>query len=217
MANQKNVRWTRPPKVGVIKLILGVIFMVKYDEEFKLKLVNDYLDSDLSYVSLAKKYDIPSPSSIKNWVRAYKSQGVEGLKRKKRKSKKKAVYSVQFKLDVVQFVLETRASFPQAAKHFNLNRSALVASWFNAFQKAGIGGLKPKGRGRSSMPKKPSHDKNNEANHLTPNQELVRENELLRLENAYLKKLKAFRENPNAFHEKFKQKWHSNSKKKDSD
>src|SRR5690625_1450572 len=95
--------WTRPPKVGVIKLILGVIFMVKYDEEFKLKLVNDYLGSDLSYVSLAKKYDIPSPSSIKNWVRAYKSQGVEGLKRKKRKSKKKAVYSVQFKLDVVQF------------------------------------------------------------------------------------------------------------------
>src|SRR5690625_2077832 len=109
LKDKKYPMWTRPPKVGVIKLILGVIFMVKYDEEFKLKLVNDYLDSDLSYVSLAKKYDIPSPSSIKNWVRDYKSQGVEGLKRKKRKSKKKAVYSVQFKLDVVQFVLETRA------------------------------------------------------------------------------------------------------------
>ena len=47
--------------------------------------------------------------------------------------------------------------------------------------------------------------------------ELERENELLRLEIAYLKKLRAFRENPNVFHEKHKQKWHSNSKKKDID
>ena len=206
---------TRPPKVGVINLILGVIFMVKYDEAFKLKLVNDYLDGDLSYVSLAKKYDIPSPSSIKDWVRAYKSQGIEGLKRKK--PKKRGVYSVQFKLDVVQFVLETEASFPKAAKHFNLKHPSLVCSWFNAFKKLGIEGLKPKGRGRSSMPKKPNREKNNEVNHLTPNQELLRENELLRLENAYLKKLKAFRENPDAFHEKFKQKWHSALNKKDSD
>ncbi len=52
---------------------------------------------------------------------------------------------------------------------------------------------------------------------LTREEELEHENELLRLENAYLKKLRAFRENPNAFHEKHKQKWHSNSKKKDSD
>ncbi|UXV33330.1 hypothetical protein [Mammaliicoccus sciuri] len=43
-----------------------------------------------------------------------------------------------------------------------------------------------------------------------------KDNENLRLENAYLKKLNAFRENPSAFLEKHKQQWHSNSKKKDS-
>ena len=52
---------------------------------------------------------------------------------------------------------------------------------------------------------------------LTREAELERENELFRLEIAYLKKLKAFRENPNVFLEKHKQHWHSNSKKKDSD
>jgi transposase len=46
---------------------------------------------------------------------------------------------------------------------------------------------------------------------------LERENELLRLENTYLKKLRAFREKSNVSHEKHKQNWHSNSKKKDSD
>lgn len=52
---------------------------------------------------------------------------------------------------------------------------------------------------------------------LTHEAELERVNELLRLENAYLKKLRAFRENPNVFLERHKQNWHSNAKKKDSD
>lgn len=47
-------------------------------------------------------------------------------------------------------------------------------------------------------------------------QELEREIELLKLENAYLKKLKAFQKNPDAFLEKHKQQWPTNSKKKDS-
>ena len=51
---------------------------------------------------------------------------------------------------------------------------------------------------------------------ISREEQLERENELLRLEIAYLKKLKAFQENPNAFLEKHKQQWHSNSKKKDS-
>ncbi len=47
-------------------------------------------------------------------------------------------------------------------------------------------------------------------------QELEREIELLKLENAYLKKLKAFQKNPDVFLEKHKQQWHTNLKKKDS-
>ncbi|GIN60034.1 hypothetical protein J27TS8_00270 [Robertmurraya siralis] len=48
---------------------------------------------------------------------------------------------------------------------------------------------------------------------LSREKRLERENELLRLENAYLKKLKAFQENPNASLENHKQRWHSSSKK----
>lgn len=52
---------------------------------------------------------------------------------------------------------------------------------------------------------------------MSREKELERENELLRLENAYLKKLKAYEENPNAYLEKYKQRWHSSLKKKDTD
>lgn len=48
-------------------------------------------------------------------------------------------------------------------------------------------------------------------------EQLECENELLRLEVAYLKKLKAFRANPDAFLEKRKQPSPLNSKKKGSD
>ena len=69
------------------------------------------------------------------------------------------------------------------------------------------------------MSKKPNTNKQTKKveKKLTRETELERENELLRLEIAYLKKLKAFRENPNVFLEKHKQNWHSNSKKKDTD
>ena len=47
----------------------------------------------------------------------------------------------------------------------------------------------------------------------TYEQELERENELLRLEVEYLKKLRAFRMNPEVYLEKQKQHYHSNSRK----
>ena len=60
--------------------------MAKYSEEFKIKLVTEYLDGNLGYRSLAKKYNMRSPNIYyMNWVKAYKSQGMEGLKRRKTK------------------------------------------------------------------------------------------------------------------------------------
>lgn len=64
---------------------------------------------------------------------------------------------------------------------------------------------------KKHQPKQKAQDKE-----LSREELLQRENELLRLEVAYLKKLKAFRKNPDAFLEKHKQRWHSNSKKKGS-
>ena len=54
------------------------------------------------------------------------------------------------------------------------------------------------------MSKKPNIQTDKVEKELTREAELERENELLRLENTYLKKLRAFRENPNIFPEKHK-------------
>nr|WP_281414406.1 helix-turn-helix domain-containing protein [Virgibacillus salarius] len=134
----------------------------------------------------------------------------------KRRNKKKE-YAVQFKLDTIQFMLETGASYRETAVPFKLSNSSIVKLWMKKFRRQGKEGLELKRKGHPSMPKKPINQKKQEAKKRTREEALERENELLRLENAYLKKLKAFRENPNAFYEKHRQRWHSNSKKKDSD
>lgn len=67
------------------------------------------------------------------------------------------------------------------------------------------------------MAKNPKKKPSKPARKMSREEQLERENELFRLEVAYLKKLDAFQENPDAYLEKYKQRWHSNSKKKVSD
>ncbi|MEZ2458320.1 helix-turn-helix domain-containing protein [Salinicoccus roseus] len=186
--------------------------MAKYSDTFKLKLVMEYLDGSIGYVRLAKQYGMPSATPIKYWVNAYRSQGMTGITRRT----KKAVYSVQFKLDTIQFILDTGASYPETAAQFKLNNPALIYHWMKTFQAHGAAGLETRSKGLNAMPDKRNDQKRKEEKQMTRQEALERENELLRLENAYLKKLRAFREK-SAPHEKHKQNWHSNSKHPDSD
>ncbi|MFD1707009.1 helix-turn-helix domain-containing protein [Siminovitchia sediminis] len=187
--------------------------MAKYSDEFKLKVVKEYLEGPLGYKLLAKKYGIPSKAPIERWVKSYKVFGLEGI----RTRRSKEVYSVQFKPSVLNFMKETGASYQDTAIEFKMNNPSLIANWNRIFLEEGIEGFvaKPKGRTPMSKNKKPKTLKQEKA--LSREEQLERENELLRLENAYLKKLKAFQENPDAYLEKHKQRWHSNSNKKDLD
>ena len=54
-----------------------------------------------------RKNTICRQTPLYEWVRAYKTQGMEGLKRRKKKEE----YSVQFKLDTIQFMKKTGASY----------------------------------------------------------------------------------------------------------
>ncbi|MCA0174074.1 helix-turn-helix domain-containing protein [Bacillus sp. RAR_GA_16] len=186
--------------------------MAKYSDDFKLKVVMEYLQGSLGYTLLAKKYGMPDKSPIMGWVRAYQAFGKEGLRRKRSRQ----VFPVQFKLNVLHFMKQTGASHRETAIAFKMNNPSLIANWSRTLQKEGIGGLHEKAKGRPSMSKNHKNKSSKSEKELTREEQLERENELLRLENSYLKKLKAFQENPNAYLEKHKQRWYSNSKKKDS-
>lgn len=55
------------------------------------------------------------------------------------------MYPVQFKLDTIQFVLKTGASYLETAVQFNLNNLSLIRRWMKEFKEQGVEGLEPKG------------------------------------------------------------------------
>ena len=117
--------------------------MAKYDLAYKLKTVEAYLAGEGGYLTIAKKYDVPSESNIRKWVRIYLKYGKKGLERKMKNRK----YPVQFKLDVIEYKLRTGDSFNNIALHFDIPEPSLILSWYKVWQCKGKDGLsKPKGR-----------------------------------------------------------------------
>jgi len=162
--------------------------MAKYDFKFKLAVVTAYFAGEGGYKSLANRFSIADKSTVRKWVKVYEAMGESGLKR--RRSHK--TYSVQFKLDVLQYKLRIEESYQDVALKFDIHEPSIIANWMRIWRKEGINGLsKPKGR--PPMSKKKKQKKND--NTLTRERQLEREIELLRAENAYLKKLRASRIN----------------------
>ena len=97
--------------------------MAKYSYEFKLQVVQAYLDGEGGYRYLSKKYGVPSKRDIEKWVFAYKAFGKDGLMR----SRKNESYSFEFKLHVVELYLTTEVLEKVSRM---MNRKALISMFF---------------------------------------------------------------------------------------
>ena len=109
----------------------------------------------------------------------------------------------------------TGASVTETALQFGLTNPPTIASWKKAFLQGGTEALdRPKGRPAMSDKNKNNKRKAYKKDRkLTREEELEQENELLRLEVEYLKKLRAFQMDPDGYLEKHRQRYHTNSKK----
>lgn len=161
--------------------------MTKYDQAFRQKLVKEYLAGGAGFTSLSSRYGI-SRSVLRSWVSRYSHHGQSAL------SKKQGYYSAEFKLSVLTTMWQQELSYRQASAMFDLRGGANVVSiWERSYHEGGLDALKPKPRGRpkkmkpTELPKAPE-TQTTEAHTL---EQLRRENEQLRAEVAYLKKLDA--------------------------
>jgi transposase len=64
-------------------------------------------------------------------------------------------YSVEFKMDVLNYINETGASIEEATLAYNIPASTTVGNWKDLFETHGIDALQPKAKGRQSMKKEP--------------------------------------------------------------
>ena len=156
--------------------------MSKYSNEFKLEVVKYYLDNSVGYQTTADHFGVAYALVLK-WVRKYKENGYAGLMKNQKSS-----YGGDFKLNVVEYMHENHLSLLETAIKFNLAGDYVVAKWERIYYEEGPQALYEERRGRkkdmNSKPRKKKLSKEME-------EDLIAENERLRMENEYLKKLNA--------------------------
>ena len=156
--------------------------MSKYSHEFKLEVVRYCLENHVGFERAAKHFGLTSPSSIQRWVRRYQENGIEGMVRNHKR------YDGNFKVDVVEYMHKNHLSLMETTVRFNLGSDRVIAKWERMYYEEGPQALHEERRGRSrnmnSKPRKKKISKEVE-------EDLIAENQRLRMENAYLKKLNA--------------------------
>jgi transposase-like protein len=155
---------------------------MRYNLDFKIKVIAYYRQRHTRSAT-GDKFAV-NPKFVHKWAKQYQNGGIEAIKPKTSKAK----YSADFKHKVITTLLKQGLSQSETALKFNISSPALISHWHNAYRLYGISGLTPKAKGRIAMSKLYITNKPDDEKTLA---ELERENEYLRAENAYLKKLDA--------------------------
>lgn len=155
--------------------------MGKYSSEFKLKVVNYYLKGN-GYKSTAQYFEIPAFDTVRKWVKKYEEHGIKGLLKNQKTS-----YSGEFKQNVIVYMHTKHLSYQETAIHFNIAGAEVINKWERIYYEEGPQSLYQERRGiKNTMSSKPQKKLSKEVEG-----DLIAENQRLRMENAYLKKLQA--------------------------
>lgn len=166
--------------------------MVKFNLDFRIKIVTEYL-SGCGSATLAKRYGVADRATILNWVHNFEIRGIKGLELRRMDLN----YSSQFKVQVLNWKNQHRASLPATALHFNLSSPSTIWQWQKKYNDMGIAGLKrrkgnPKVNKKKSQNKIPSNNTNEEIKRLK------QENTMLKIQNEFLKKVDALAQKKSA-------------------
>lgn len=158
--------------------------MAKYNPQFKLEVVQQYLDGSVGFTTVANRHGLDT-TMVRRWVEYLRAQGQEGL------DKKLTDYSPQFKLSVLQPLWDNQLSYLEVVTLFNIRNPSILASWERTYDGGGIAALKSRPRGRPKNMADPNRPKPAIDDERRTREELLAELNQLRMENAYLKKLEA--------------------------
>ena len=157
----------------------------KYTKEQKYQVVEDYLSGHYSLLELMKKHQISGRTILMNWVKKYTSHSElndsgKGMSQTMTKGRKT---TVEERIQIVDYCLKHQKNYQLAAETFDVSYQQ-VYQWVKKFEANGEEALHDR-RGRTK-----------EEAELTVEEKLKleikrieRENERLRAENLFLKKL----------------------------
>lgn len=155
--------------------------MSKFTVEEKLNAVKRYLSGLESYREIAESIG-SNKFLIMNWVKLYEARGVKGFE------KNYTTYSLEFKLDVINFMNKTGASLRETASRFNISSPSIVYKWEKLLKTQGVRALEPKKKGRPPKKKETNNKQSKEVVADESSIETLQDKiKRLEMENAYLK------------------------------
>ncbi|MET3507425.1 transposase-like protein [Halalkalibacter oceani] len=161
--------------------------MAKFSTDDKLQAVLRYLNGNESSYEIAKSLGTNNKAILK-WVKQYEYNGEEAF------VKRYTNYTQQFKLDVLNYMIEHGTSLNETAAIFKIPGPSTISAWRKRIETQGLDALQSKKKGRSSM-KKELNQQPKQAPVKGSNETLEARIKQLEMENEYLKKLNALVQN----------------------
>ena len=158
--------------------------MKKYKTEFKLEVVQSFLAGEGGAKLLARRWSVPE-EKVRTWVSHYRLHGIDGLR------PKRSAYSVQFKLQVLSHQDREQLSSRQVEAVYDIRNPNQVVVWRRHLDQCGAEALSDRKQGHPNMKAERSCPEPSNMVAANSEQDLREENERLRAEVAYLKKLQA--------------------------
>lgn len=159
--------------------------MSKFTSEDIINIILSYKKEGISQIECAKRIGV-TKAQFQYWLRLYDLHGEAGLQ------SSYTNYTVEFKLDVLNFMVQSGMSLMDTAAKFKIPSYSVLVQWKKKFELGGLDALEPKKKGRPSIKKVKS---TKQAPVEGSVEALQVELERLRMENAYLKKLNALVQN----------------------
>ena len=157
--------------------------MSKYSNDFKLKVVEFYLKENRGIRYVADYFNISSKESVRRWVKKYEKHGASGLVKRPKSS-----YDGKFKQNVIEYMYNNHLSCAETSYHFNLGNGNVVGKWKNIYDEKGPQALYKE---QSGVNKIMNLKRKQKKLSKETEEDLIAENQRLRMENEYLKKLQA--------------------------
>lgn len=155
-----------------------------YSAELKLQAVRDYLSGGLSQYEVIDKYKIASRNQLSRWVDKYNGHSsLRAYTGGTTAMTKGRTTTLQERIDIVLYCLAHAQDYRKAAEQFKVSYQQ-VYGWVKKYEVGGQEALQD-GRGRSKAPE----ELTDADRHKLAMKKLEYENERLRAENAFLKKL----------------------------
>ncbi|MFJ8246779.1 IS3 family transposase [Peribacillus asahii] len=120
--------------------------MAKFTPEEKLQAVLRYLKGNESSREIAKSLGTDNKAILK-WVKQYEYNGVKAF------VKRYTNYSQQFKLDVLNYMIEHGTSLVETAAIFKIAAPSAISTWRKQLKIQGMGALQSKKKGYLSIKK----------------------------------------------------------------